>query len=200
MRLIEEATVKGHMEDDITKTALEVCAILSLVEKLLQEKSDDPEVKADLGEIKTTVKGIKEKVDQFLTTIQVAETFLSKITLKITQLSTAITLANRIATQAAAGLDNNCATIVVQITSSSTELKAELKEYIDSKFQSLEKFIPLAITDSSKDISSGLTLLNEEHQAAQEMLYNFLDVALLKLLAKHMDDTSEDFQCQLRAT
>lgn len=64
-------------------------------------------------------------------------------------------------------------------------------------FERLEKLISEAKIEGGKGITFELTYLNEEHQAAQEILTNFIDEGLPKLQSKHMSDISDNFGSHL---
>lgn len=77
---------------------------------------------------------IEKQINQFLSADQVAETTLSKVTPVLQQISQAITKNKRAAIMAETRVDNSSATIMGHVTSTSADLKYELKDYMDQKF------------------------------------------------------------------
>lgn len=78
---------------------------------------------------------IEQKVNNFPSREQVAATALSKVNLVLEQITQEVTEAKRFAIQAVSVVDSGSATILGHVTSASIELKTELKDFIERKFE-----------------------------------------------------------------
>lgn len=150
------------------------------MEKLVKNKYISLDLKTELEGIKTKLNSIEKSVNQFASTEQVAEIALSQVTLVLQQISQENTKTRRAATKAKTGVDNSSVIVFGHITPSSTELKTELKEYIDKKFENLLTFITNANTKSIKDVSFRITTISNAQEAMMEQLKNFLKMNCIK--------------------
>lgn len=194
--------MEGQRYNEFKPMLRDIYQKLIIVEKLIKEKPMSLDLKSALGGIKKTVISIEEKANQLPTAEQVAETSPSKITPTLNQLTSLITTANRSIAQATTGVENNCETILGHMASTSTDLNTKLKEYMDTMFENLQKFIHVALTESSKDISSEITSLIDELKSFKEQLKIFLKDDMPELLEKaleYIDVIAKLFYLQLKS-
>lgn len=136
---------------------------------------------------------IEKKVSNLPNVEHLAVNAQSKVTPVLEQISTKVAEAKRVVIKTKTRVHSIIDTILRDITSTSTELKAQLKDFMEKKFEEMMKSV-CTVTQSTSNISSGITTLTIEQQAIMEQLTKFLKDDFPKLLSKTVEDLGVDFQ------